>query len=185
MNFKTKETKKDTQPSNPPSNNKQKGAYFHSAIHTLYFWFHSSAFSFQYPLRMDGFFLRAFFFSFAIWHEISECVCAHFYDYLRNILFDYIGFSLTYSAPFLSLHMLNAHLLQCAPIQTHFTFFFLFGFFFSAQREKIVVFQFCCCYFMALYVNRCCWFFFSFLSKFHWFCLLIVCISFDSPFTAT
>lgn len=120
---------------------------------------------------MDGFFSACFFFSFAIWYGISECVCAHFYDYLRNILFDYIGFSLTYSAPFLSLHTLNAmdlaHLLQCAPIQSHFTFFLLYGFF-SVQREKIVVFQCCCCCFMALYVNRCCWFFFfSFLSKFH------------------
>lgn len=112
---------------------------------------------------MDGFFSACFFFSFAIWYGISECVCAHFYDYLRNILFDYIGFSLTYSAPFLSLHTLNAmdlaHLLQCAPIQSHFTFFLLYGFF-SVQREKIVVFQCCCCCFMALYVNRCCWFFF-------------------------
>lgn len=177
MNFKKRGKKTRVEPTK--RNTKQKGAYFHSAIHTWYFWFHSSAFSFLYPLRMDGSFFCAILCEWV-------CLCAFFMTICAIFYLDSIEFSLTYSAPFLSVHTLNAmdlaHLLQSAPIQSQFTFFFIYLFFFQRKQNRILQCCCCCCFFLWLFDGIVRW---SFLSKFHWFCLLILCISFDSPFTAT
>lgn len=87
----SKWTKRKRLSSNKQTNEKKTDdAHFHFAIHTLYFWFHSSAFSLVYPLRMVGLFFIPFSLALFVRLLCIESMCVlllFFYDYLRAIFY--------------------------------------------------------------------------------------------------
>lgn len=96
-----------------------------------------------------------------------------FYDYLRNILFDYIGFSFIYCLYAFSIisYALPKHLFPCKRAHAH-----------SYQSSCLKERSQCCC-FMA--TSASCFTFCHFYRNSIDFASWIVCISFDSPFMAT